>query len=128
MGNANNFESEYECNRNCFSWGDDMLYPPVPETSKLFYSFFHKFDVIKLLGTQYDSCHLDPDQGPCKESHRRFYFDIKDNTCKTFIYGGCNGNSNNFLYESDCLEMCQIKAQPESKGTSIISIKIKHKN
>ena len=25
MGNANNFESEYECNRNCYSWGDDTL-------------------------------------------------------------------------------------------------------
>ena len=28
LGNANNFESENECNENCFSWGDDYLIPP----------------------------------------------------------------------------------------------------
>ena len=36
----------------------------------------------------------------------RYYFDKNDKSCKTFLYGGCDGNRNNFLTERDCFAAC----------------------
>lgn len=36
----------------------------------------------------------------------RYYFDQETKTCKTFIYGGCYGNGNNFDTEEHCLKVC----------------------
>jgi len=38
-----------------------------------------------------DSCELIPETGPCKARFMRHYFDQQDNTCKEFIWGGCDG-------------------------------------
>lgn len=53
---------------------------------------------------------------PCNESfaaigtchmflHRWSYF-LPEDTCKLFIYNGCDGNRNNFLSEDDCEDAC----------------------
>jgi len=88
MGNANNFGTENECQSNCFSWGDDVLIPPGLEEE------------------EGNFCSEEPDAGPCKASKPRFYFDENDKSCKTFLYGGCKGNRNNFLTEKDCQNAC----------------------
>ncbi|VDL95299.1 unnamed protein product [Schistocephalus solidus] len=36
-----------------------------------------------------------------------FYFDASDGTCKSFIYGGCRGNKNNFLSKHACVQTCK---------------------
>ena len=36
----------------------------------------------------------------------RFYFDIRTNSCRCFIYNGCDGNQNNFMNVDHCLEWC----------------------
>ena len=36
----------------------------------------------------------------------RYYFDKNDKRCKTFLYGGCDGNRNNFMSERDCFAAC----------------------
>jgi len=87
LGNANNFESENECNENCFSWGDDYLIPPPRIREQ-------------------NSCNSEPDAGPCRASMPRYYFDKNDKSCKTFLYGGCDGNRNNFVTERDCFAAC----------------------
>ncbi|KAJ7379648.1 hypothetical protein OS493_014044 [Desmophyllum pertusum] len=52
-----------------------------------------------------DSCLLPEDSGPCRAAFKRYFFDKKNGQCKQFIYGGCQGNKNNF----PSLEDCQLK-------------------
>lgn len=99
LGNANNFETEDDCQKKCFSWGDDYRIPPEIEPRDT--SF----------------CSQEPDSGPCKASKPRFYFDDSDKSCKPFVYGGCKGNRNNFLTEKDCMDLCnQVSDRSGNQG------------
>ncbi|GBM17502.1 Papilin [Araneus ventricosus] len=75
-GNRNNFKTEEECYNKC--------------------------------GTLHASnaCEEDKEVGPCKAAFARFYFNKKTSQCEPFIYGGCGGNSNNFLSLDDCEDVC----------------------
>ncbi|KAM8847299.1 low-density lipoprotein receptor-related protein 11 [Synchiropus picturatus] len=53
-----------------------------------------------------DPCAAAPVVGPCKGTFARWYFDREAGQCKHFLYGGCQGNHNNFLQESDCVAEC----------------------
>ena len=58
-----------------------------------------------------DICDLPPDPGPCRAAIPAFHYDADTETCRQFIYGGCQGNPNKFSSVSDCLNRCN----PESK-------------
>ena len=51
-------------------------------------------------------CVMPPEVGRCKASMRRWYYDIESNNCKTFIFGGCGGNENNFWSKTECQVAC----------------------
>ncbi|KAL8588779.1 hypothetical protein ACOMHN_035275 [Nucella lapillus] len=51
-------------------------------------------------------CNLPAVTGPCRALKTRYFFDKTDGTCKTFNYGGCRGNSNNFHSKPDCESKC----------------------
>lgn len=70
-GNANNFESQLECEQTC---------PDV--------------------------CSLPADVGPCDGVFPRWYFDAEEGDCKEFIWGGCDGNQNNFRSQAACDARC----------------------
>uniref|UniRef100_A0A803TXZ3 Low-density lipoprotein receptor-related protein 11 n=1 Tax=Anolis carolinensis TaxID=28377 RepID=A0A803TXZ3_ANOCA len=57
-------------------------------------------------GSVLEQCLLPPDAGPCNGHFPRWHFDDILGACIHFIYGGCKGNGNNFLQESDCLVEC----------------------
>ncbi|KAJ8275083.1 hypothetical protein COCON_G00097080 [Conger conger] len=59
-----------------------------------------------------EPCTAPPAVGPCKAILPRWYYDPADGACKHFIYGGCKGNANNFLQESDCVAECIPKPGP----------------
>nr|XP_039258617.1 papilin-like [Styela clava] len=53
----------------------------------------------------HDICKQPKDSGPCEAAISRYFFNTKSQACEQFIYGGCQGNDNNFK----TLQKCQIK-------------------
>lgn len=65
-----------------------------------------------------DPCAAAPVVGPCKGNFPRWYYDQSAGACKHFLYGGCQGNHNNFLQESDCVSEC-IQKSPAFKSATV---------
>lgn len=51
-------------------------------------------------------CVLPPDPGPCDGACERWYFDVEAGGCRTFIWGCCGGNANNFETREACELAC----------------------
>merc|ERR1712043_67736 len=47
-------------------------------------------------------------QGRCQINLQKYYFDKTTGSCKPFIYGGCQGNSNNFDTLDECTARCSL--------------------
>ncbi|XP_007936637.1 eppin [Orycteropus afer afer] len=61
----------------------------------------------KCLDLRQDICKLPKDTGYCMAYFRRWWYDKENNTCSSFIYGGCQGNNNNFQSKTLCQNFCQ---------------------
>lgn len=70
-------------------------------------------------------CYLPVKVGLCRAAFPRFYYDVTNQSCKGFTYGGCSGNSNNFKTQEECEASCSgVKGSvypPES--TEVPSVK-----
>uniref|UniRef100_A0A0K8RDB3 Putative salivary kunitz domain protein n=1 Tax=Ixodes ricinus TaxID=34613 RepID=A0A0K8RDB3_IXORI len=55
------------------------------------------------------NCTLPPDDGPCRARIPSYYFDNFTKECREFMYGGCEGNANNFEALEACNEACKGK-------------------
>ncbi len=67
------------------------------------------------------------DVGFCRGHAERFYHDSATKECKTFIWGGCLGNANNFATKEECLAACgsapvgvMLLAGPAARGAARI--------
>ncbi|XP_050974920.1 WAP, Kazal, immunoglobulin, Kunitz and NTR domain-containing protein isoform X1 [Labeo rohita] len=58
-------------------------------------------------------CSLPAVQGPCKHWEARWAYNGHSKQCLAFVYGGCQGNKNNFRTRKDCEANCpQPKRRP----------------
>ncbi|XP_006899798.1 PREDICTED: kunitz-type protease inhibitor 2 [Elephantulus edwardii] len=51
-------------------------------------------------------CHVPKVVGKCRASFPRWWYNVTAGSCQQFLYGGCEGNNNNYLTEEQCLEKC----------------------
>ncbi|GIX78474.1 hypothetical protein CDAR_25141 [Caerostris darwini] len=52
------------------------------------------------------TCDQERKTGPCMAAFRRYFFNKKSGNYELFIYGGCQGNENNFETKEDCINTC----------------------
>jgi len=55
---------------------------------------------------KYQLCTLPVEVGACRAAIPRHFYNAERGECESFIYGGCNGNENNFEKAEDCEAMC----------------------
>ncbi|XP_017362098.1 kunitz-type protease inhibitor 2 isoform X2 [Cebus imitator] len=54
----------------------------------------------------HDFCLASKVVGRCRASMPRWWYNVTDGSCQLFVYGGCDGNSNNHLSKEECLKKC----------------------
>ncbi|KAJ3590294.1 hypothetical protein NHX12_008247, partial [Muraenolepis orangiensis] len=63
--------------------------------------------------TDTDRCMRPMKVGLCRAYFLRYYYDVANRSCRSFIYGGCEDNGNNFQTQEKCEEACQGVTGPE---------------
>ncbi|XP_006878139.1 PREDICTED: kunitz-type protease inhibitor 2-like, partial [Chrysochloris asiatica] len=51
-------------------------------------------------------CHVSKVVGRCRAAFPRWWYNITDGSCQQFVYGGCEGNNNNYVTKEMCMEKC----------------------
>ncbi|MEM7245767.1 MAG: BPTI/Kunitz domain-containing protein [Acidobacteriota bacterium] len=134
-GNANNFETQAECERACDLCRLDPDVGPCDGvcprwhfddesgTCQLFdwgccggnaNNFETESECLR--ACQVDVCLLPADPGPCEAAIPRWYFDATTGNCEEFLYGGCEGNGNNFETQRECELHCNVCDLPADVG------------
>nr|ACO08298.1 Tissue factor pathway inhibitor 2 precursor [Oncorhynchus mykiss] len=58
------------------------------------------------LSPKQEVCLLQVDEGPCRGDIQRYYYNTITQQCEEFVYGGCQGNANNFMSFLACQKAC----------------------
>uniref|UniRef100_A0A3Q0SKJ5 Serine peptidase inhibitor, Kunitz type 1 b n=1 Tax=Amphilophus citrinellus TaxID=61819 RepID=A0A3Q0SKJ5_AMPCI len=51
-------------------------------------------------------CTEPPRTGPCRAKFTHWYYDPLSKKCHRFTFGGCDGNTNNFVKKQECIKAC----------------------
>ncbi len=84
-GNANRFDTRSECEKAC----------PKNETVPIKQPVADKI------------CSLEKQTGSCRGYFERYFYNDATGHCELFIYGGCEGNQNNFQTKEQCENKCK---------------------
>ncbi|XP_073928533.1 WAP four-disulfide core domain protein 6A-like [Castor canadensis] len=71
----------------------------------------------KCLDLRKDVCSMPKETGPCFAYLPRWWYDKETELCSRFIYGGCQGNPNNFPSEAICLVICKKRCKSHGSQT-----------
>ncbi|XP_046445127.1 papilin-like isoform X2 [Daphnia pulex] len=102
-GNANRFESYQACASIC---------KEAPRTPKTTTPEPYQLTTLRTNDTEEDTCRMPRVIGDCKEFTERWYYDEADEECRAFLFGGCNGNANNFDSMDSCNQRCKSTVSP----------------
>ncbi|KAM6912130.1 papilin [Xenentodon cancila] len=61
------------------------------------------------------TCSLPRAAGSCTNWVSRYHFDIITSKCVQFWYGGCHGNSNNFMTRAECQRACPMPTPSQQR-------------
>ncbi|XP_011610527.2 tissue factor pathway inhibitor a [Takifugu rubripes] len=135
FGNANNFRSMAECQAKCQSPAKPTEDPvnPIKEQPIMGHGEPATFDhQVQTNNTSQeatdvkptDLCSFPTDPGTCDGKERRFTYNSITKRCQAFIYSGCGGNENNFVFRKNCIAKCKGR----KGGAHRRIIRIKKKN
>ncbi|XP_077396556.1 kunitz-type protease inhibitor 2 [Festucalex cinctus] len=125
-GNLNNFETLEECQATCSgvtgSVNPDestteppggsaksarMAHPIADDLGALRFDD-EVLDKVMSADDYSELCEAEPATGLCRAAFRRWHYDSQQRDCKLFIYGGCEGNKNNYYTKKSCLDTCYV--------------------
>ncbi|XP_039104445.1 kunitz-type serine protease inhibitor IX-like [Hyaena hyaena] len=69
--------------------------------------YFSQESSQELAETRPALCQLHRVSGPCQASFNRYFYNPRTSRCEPFVYGGCQGNANNFQSEETCQRVCK---------------------
>ncbi|CAM4552552.1 unnamed protein product [Leuciscus chuanchicus] len=95
-GNQNNYETEETCMTTC-------TVRLIPSNQK---ATVYSTPVPDSIPSFEEACAVPSESGPCRASFLMYYFEASTQSCKTFIYGGCQGNLNRYGSEEECMSAC----------------------
>ncbi|XP_011807771.1 PREDICTED: kunitz-type protease inhibitor 2 isoform X2 [Colobus angolensis palliatus] len=65
----------------------------------------------------HDFCLASKVVGRCRASMPRWWYNVTDGSCQLFVYGGCDGNSNNYMSKEECLKKCAAVTAPRRQDS-----------
>jgi len=54
-------------------------------------------------------CMMPKKVGPCEAGKPRYFYNTRSTKCEKFLYGGCQGNGNNFMNIRECNQKCRSR-------------------
>ena len=73
----------------------------------IIFSLLIFYSCNKVCNSSLPNCELEPDIGPCEAAFTKYYYDISEDKCKEFLYGGCQGTVP-FNTLEECIE-CECR-------------------
>nr|XP_010961821.1 kunitz-type protease inhibitor 2 [Camelus bactrianus] len=54
----------------------------------------------------HEFCQVSKIVGRCRAAIPRWWYNVTDRSCQQFVYGGCEGNDDNYMTKEECLAKC----------------------
>lgn len=104
---------EGEAARHCLVAGRKVLSEQQPCSVRT--------DCVRDAAAQREACAQPMEVGPCRGSYERYAYDAERSQCGRFMYGGCRGNANNFLTETECRRSCHANGDAQESRIEAVT-------